>query len=353
MDRPDRNADRVRLIARARRKRLGLLAMGAVMLCSPVLAEDQAAAAPGCHLSRVASLPMTALSDGQLGVKVILAGKEQMLALGISDPFSFLYESYVKAQGLPTEHMSQYDVGVDIGNAHAKLVATLPEIKIGAIAGKDKRFAEFNDAIGRGNGTVGELALDILAGFDVDIDFDTMTLNLFLQDHCPGQVVYWAEAYAAVPFKTDETGHPSVKMQLDGKPLTVAFSLNAGPGFMAMATAKRLFDIDQTTRDVKSGGPEAGSEPVRYRYPFKELTIEGVTVNNPVINLDPDAKDCRAVGTWKLCYGGSDLQLGIEEMKRLHLYFAFKEKKLYVTAAGADRAKDQPSGAPAQLGKPK
>jgi hypothetical protein len=41
-------------------------------------------------------------------------------------------------------------------------------------------------------------------------------------------------------------------------------------------------------------------------------------------------------------------------MKRLHLYFAFKEKKLYLTAAGADSAKGQPSpnGAPAQLGKP-
>ena len=85
MVRPDTNADRVRQTARATHKRVALLAIGVAMCCSPVLAEDQASA-PACRLSRVASLPMTVLSDGRLGVPVILAGKEQMLSVGISDP---------------------------------------------------------------------------------------------------------------------------------------------------------------------------------------------------------------------------------------------------------------------------
>src|SRR5437868_6083125 len=182
-----------RIPVASRRKRLAILAVGAAMLCSPGLAEEQPAAAPACRLTRVASLAMTTLSDGQLGVPVVLAGKEQMLSLGISDPYSYLYESYVKAENLPIEHMPQYGVGLQIGKAHAKLLATVSDIKIGMIAGKDKQFAEFDDAVGNGNGTVGELALDVLAGFDVDIDFGKMQLNLFSQDHCPGEVVYWAD----------------------------------------------------------------------------------------------------------------------------------------------------------------
>jgi len=250
-------------------------------------------------------------------------------------------------------------VGLDVGNAHAKLLATAPDIRIGMLVGKDKQFAVFDDAVGKGNGTVGELALDVLSGVDVEIDFDKMTLNLFSQDHCEGEVVYWAPEYATVSFKTDAAGHPSVKMQLDSKPLTVAFALDPGPGRMAMATATRLFGIKETTPGMTSVAADANNASVRYRYPFRQLTIEGVTVNNPVIEINPDTKECRPVlryqmGGWNYCYGASELKLGIQEMRRLHQYFAFKEKKLYVTPASAAGAKDQPAptGAPAQLGKP-
>ncbi len=101
------------------------------------------------------------------------------------------------------------------------------------------------------------------------------------------------------------------------------------------------------------------SPPRRYRYPFKELTIEGITIGSPQIDLYKDAKECRATSPYdfpagfQACYGASDLELGLSELRQLHVYFAFKEKKIYLTAASAGLAKDHPPGAPAQLGKPK
>jgi hypothetical protein len=336
------------------------LAAIAVMLCQSARAEDGSAAGADCKLTRLASLPMTTLSDGQLGVPVILGGKEQVLALGLSDPYSFLYESYVKAQSLPVTGMPRSGAGIEVGNSHAKGLASVPGIKIGMISGKDRQFAVFDDTVGKDNGSVGELALDFLAHFDVDIDFDKERLNLLSQDHCQGNVVYWASDYAAVPFQTDITGHPSVRMELDGQRLTVAFASNPGPGRMTMAAAKRLFDIDETASGMKVVAVDASGAPEKYRYPFQHLTIEGVTVNNPDIDLDPTSPECRpelrrVEGHWKYCFGSSDLVLGFQELKQLHLYFAFKEKKLYVTPASAEAPKvpSSASGPPASLGQQK
>jgi hypothetical protein len=117
---------------------------------------------------------------------------------------------------------------------------------------------------------------------------------------------------------------------------------------------------------MKPVATDASGAAVLYRYPFKQLTIEGVIIEHPVIDLDPKASDCRPRSDpspyvmplgkrTASCYGASDLELGLKELRQLHLYFAFKEKMLYATAASTDSAKDSPSpnGAPTKLGNPK
>ncbi len=311
-------------------------------------------------MPQLASLPVTVLSDGRLGVPVTLAGKQQILILGISDPYSYLYASYVKAEGLDVKNMPR-GMGINIGKTHADEVAIVPELKIGGASGKNVQFAEFDDAVGHDNGAVGELALNILSSFDVELDLANNSVNLFSKNRCPGNVVYWSDSYATLPFVTDASGHPSVKMLLDGKAITVAFSITKGPAFMAMATVKRLWGMDETAPGMTPIANASGGAPTRYRYPFKQLAVEGVTIANPQINLFANASECRAPSSNAIplgsggrgCYGASDLELGLKELKQLHIYFSFKEKKIYLTAAGPDTAKDSPSGAPAQLGKPK
>src|SRR5262249_33183438 len=49
--------------------------------------------------------------------------------------------------------------------------------------------------------TAGTISPDLLQFFDIDFDFANEKFNIFLQKHCWGQVVYWADegSYAAIP----------------------------------------------------------------------------------------------------------------------------------------------------------
>jgi hypothetical protein len=44
---------------------------------------------------------------------------------------------------------------------------------------------------------VGILGMDFLSRFDIEPDVTKGKFNLYSQDHCPGQVVYWSDTYAS------------------------------------------------------------------------------------------------------------------------------------------------------------
>jgi hypothetical protein len=336
------------------------------LLCPAAQAADQPAprAAPECPLTVMATLPLATLSNGQPSVTANIGGKEEAFTLGLSDPYSYLYGSYIKARGFTLKDMPKGAV-IRMGQKQSSAVAVVPEFTIGTASGKNLQFAQFDDPA-KSSGDVGELALDILSHFDLDFDLANSTLKLISQDHCAGKVVYWADTFAPVPFITDPTGHPSFRMLLDGKALTVAFAIMPRPAFMAMATVKRLWGMDATASGMTPTATDAKGAPTTYRYPFRQLAIEGVAIANPQIDLLANGTDCHPrpdpspyvmpMGQQRAsCYGASELELGLNEMRQLHLYFAFKEKMLYVTAASADGTKPPSSeGAPpASLGKPK
>ena len=60
------------------------------------------------------------------------------------------------------------------------------------------------------------------------------------------------------------------------------------------------------------------------------MSFGGVEVSNPDITLIPDRKA-------QLGPQAPDLILGIGILRQLHLYIAYREKKLYLTAASVHR----------------
>ena len=68
-----------------------------------------------------------------------------------------------------------------------------------------------------------------------------------------------------------------------------------------------------------------GARIQTYTYTFKELVISGIRFENVPVRLgDFD--------------GQAQVVLGMNEMKHLRLYFAFKEGVIYVTDANAGRS---------------
>jgi hypothetical protein len=82
-----------------------------------------------------------------------------------------------------------------------------------------------------------------------------------------------------------------------------------------------------------------------YRYPFKSLDANGLGLANPAVYLSGDENNdmvCdskaheRGINHGYRCRGDAGLKIGLHELRALHLFFDFSEKKLYVSAANAN-----------------
>src|SRR6185312_15919031 len=142
----------------------------------------------------------------------------------------------------------------------------------------------------------GILAGDLLTQFDVEFDFAAKKLNLFSQDHCPGKVVYWTRGgYADLPFHMTSgpisTGdHIDLLMTLDGHELTTELDTGSATTWLRHKAAVQVFGLEDKSPGMERVAGGSDELPV-YRKQFGELSLGGVTVKNPVIDIVSDQFD--------------------------------------------------------------
>ncbi|HSS15028.1 MAG TPA: retropepsin-like aspartic protease, partial [Rhizomicrobium sp.] len=176
----------------------------------------------------------------------------------------------------------------------------------------------------------GTLAPDLLRNFDVDFDFAAMTMNLFRPHACDGKAVYWTQNYIALPMEITKSGHTRVNVNLDGESMDAILDSGASYSVMTFGSARRFFSLRPDSEGVVKMGQLAGGQGSlsdSYRYPFKSLIMGDVAVTNPRLLL----ADAPTV----LADEHVSLILGMSEIQYLHLYFAYHEHKLYISAAQA------------------
>ena len=188
------------------------------------------------------------------------------------------------------------------------------------------------------------LAPDLLDHFEIDFDFAAHKLNLFSQDHCDGHVVYWTKEYMDVPFRTRNT-HIVVKVNLDGHDLYA--TLDTGSGISTISTRLlSLFGLSEDSAGMESPPDSKPGDLIQHRYHFKNLSLDGVAVNNPLFYILPDKLDAairKLSDSDKMAadpvYGtqteAPQIILGMNILTKLHFFISYKEKKLYLTAADA------------------
>jgi hypothetical protein len=185
---------------------------------------------------------------------------------------------------------------------------------------------------------VGALGMDVFAHFDIEIDMAARKLNLYSQDHCPGKVVYWAKTYDAVPFRLGKLGEFYFPMELDGKKIEATLSSGNPVTTLNTDVTRRLFNFDDTSPGVESETDGAGRTIAHYR--AMQLSAEGLSVVNANVRLiQRSGATCRissrfgSTGYEDECMGIHPLNLGLNVLKKLHIYIATKEKVLYFTPA--------------------
>ena len=282
-----------------------------------------AVAAPGdtksCNLVRLSSLELMTEPNGLVAVPANIDGIDGLLAIDTGGVNNVIGQSVAAKLGLEISDngpQAAFFGGVAI---HKKTSAT--KLQLGLIMSKDIPMMVVPSALLQTD-EIGMLAPNYLSHFDIEFDFAGTRFNIYSPDHCAGQVVYWTQTgYSAVPFNLSPAGHIVATAMLD---------TGSDRSVMTFDSARSLFGIQPGDPKLIDGGEVSinGLPPTKtYRYKFATLDLNGVHVQGPQIDI--------VVGE-RFKIGESDLILGIQTLRQLRMYIAYKEQTLYVTSAEAN-----------------
>jgi hypothetical protein len=168
-------------------------------------------------------------------------------------------------------------------------------------------------------------------------------MNLFSTDHCDGQVVYWkAPAVSEVPIVWHQY-HMTVPVMMDGHELQADIDTGASDTVLFADRAKSFYNLTLGDTDTPEAGKMNGdaNRPI-YTHVFKGMTFGTIAVNNPHVTILPRemGRDLSNVGvqgsrvrTERDEIEQPDMIIGMDVLRKLHVYIANKENKLYVTDA--------------------
>ncbi|HEY4115251.1 MAG TPA: retroviral-like aspartic protease family protein [Rhizomicrobium sp.] len=307
---------------------------------SPVQADD-------CRLQRIASLDMQQAENGIL-IPVTIEGTSKLMLIDTGAPLSTMDPKVTGDLHLITERVVQGMMYTSSGRQFT-LLARIHDLSIGDMHAGNLKFLVWPERMWSDDKVAGTLGADFLRHYDIELDFASHKLNLFSQDHCEGKVVYWTTGPVAVaPIHVVNSGHIVVPVTLDGHDVDAVFDTGASATVLSLEAAENTFGLKTSTPDLVRADDGKADNPF-YRHQFKSLVLDGVNIANPTVYVREDRIQSSelpgATGT-KLAAasggseedGATDLILGMRELQKLHIYIAYKEQKLYISAGSPQPA---------------
>jgi hypothetical protein len=302
------------------------------------LVSSYALASP-CELKRLASVDLIVRNE-LLMVPVTVNGHPALMLVDTAAGAGLILSQYLKPLGLSPDHYKEALAGGGIAQ-----VTSPDSFAIGTMSYRNSSFL-----IGTTRGKpddvpyVGWVGMEELGAADFELDFANNKLNFYSQDHCPGQVVYWTDHYSSARIHR-MGGNYYFPMELEGKKILAVLSTAASTTLLGTDVTRKLFGFDEKSAGTETETDRAGHTVSRYR--AMALTGDGISIKNAQIVLysprlplscellshGPDDAAYR-----ERCYGAeAPLYLGLNIARRLHLYFATKEKILYFSDANATK----------------
>lgn len=270
------------------------LALTLVLLLSMVYVPLHADENKNCGLEQLASLDL-AQFPGHVLVPITIQGQSVWMALHTGSPVSAIFDEEVPALKLRRRDLfvGKSTSGGSMGTAAAGAVAD--DLQMGHLRLRDVRFVLVRRSVHSEPPTfdqrpiVGDIGMDVLSTVDFELDISHGKLNLFSQDHCPGQVVYWSGPMAAIPVKRGNLGELYFPVELDGKALEAVMWSRWQHSVLRTDVARRLYGFDE-----HSAGNEKLTDPDRTLiYRVMSLATPAFQVRNAVIVLlPPHNKNC-------------------------------------------------------------
>jgi hypothetical protein len=301
-----------------------------------------AAKSDECTKIRGFALALTPVDDGYL-LPLEVANTPRRFLLELDAAYTKMDETLAVELKLATKPLP-HGMGVADSEGAFSKIAIVPELNVGPLLRKNVEVLIGVHRRSWGDTAEGVAAINIFYGLDVELDLGHNHLGLYLpRPDCQFTPFWQTVEWGSSDFMTAPTGGLYSRMDLDGKEVITTFNTTEERTFMPLESAHRLFGIEESDpRLVPAGIRAANGKPI-YRYAFKALSSgHNVTVYGPEIYIVAGEKTCggnRDLSDWKWgtvgpkCFGGGDLQLGVNLLKKLHFFFSYKDKKLYFTLA--------------------
>jgi predicted aspartyl protease len=316
------------------------------LFCSAMflLAGAGAAYADCAPLHLLNSVAMESVAGGsRLLVPVTINGTEEKLILDTGGGTTALSPVVVKALELRT--VASHSIMFDAYGHGSALQAEVKSFGLGAAKGADFRL-QVSAMPDFDHGAAGLISTDLFKDYDIDLDFGGGRLNYFSADHCDGGEVYWREQpLLVVPF-TLEDGHINLRVTVDGHQLKAILDTGAPFTLMTATFADREFGLTPESPDmVEIGSPENFPQINYYSHKFASLSVGGLNVESPDIivmkdrmGAGPAMRRSSIRGVVGDPYNRVNLDrlvIGMNILKRLHVYIAYGERRLYISPAGS------------------
>jgi predicted aspartyl protease len=214
----------------------------------------------------------------------------------------------------------------DLSANLSKFEALVPHFEIGQMHGDAVNFPLSPEAKDAPDAKTrdGLYALDYLQHYDVDMDFGASDiLNVYSQDHCPGRVLPGTVEPVTVVPMTQHGLQIIIPVMLDGHNVQALIDTGAANTFLPIAMEKQLFGLDLGSADAPERKLDGGLKA--YEHVFKSLSFNGIAVANPHILMNPEA----------VIYNVPQMIIGMDVLRKLHIFMAFSERKMYISAASA------------------
>ncbi len=305
--------------------------------------------APACgDLRKLTALDMKNLADGRITLGVTIVDRPSQLMFDTTGDFRGLTPETATALG--AKPVKGGDLVKDIPGHETAENVLLPSVTLGGVKIPEAAFLVLSRKEMRlpdGANVDGRFTLDTLLslGLDFDLDFAANQMGLFLQDHCEGKVVYWpSTALSILPFAFDTAFRINIPVKLDGQVVTAVLDTSVTDNTLDLDVAKDI-GLTLALDGMKKVGTDSSTGKDVYEQPFKMLSFDDVGFSNPQIKLLRSKS--RKPGLPPLT--GAPLVIGINSIKKLHIFFAVREQRLYITPGGvAAAAAPAPATAPAK-----
>ena len=301
-----------------------------------LLSDNPVAAAEPCQLTRKTTLPMVPLGNTDSFTVPAMLGRRPMRMLFDTGAKETVLEGLVVQQAgyHPPQTYDMRLVGVG-GEVSAGLSSSVLPLILGNILRFERRLATEPTKLLYGNRFDGLLGADLLFMFDFEVDPSGRKINIFSPDHCPGQVVYWADEYGAFPFKMDRNGAMTVDVKINGRALRGVIDTGNSQTSMTWKAASDLFGLTTTSPGVYAVSNKTQTADGRAldaaQTTFDTLEFGDLKLHHAVVNIVQQYSTNAVTDLFGTDGWQPQLLIGMDVMKRLRFYVASGEKMVYFT----------------------